>query len=87
MAGKNITERINAMESKKKQMESHLASLKARSKAEERKKDTRRKILVGSYFIKKFNDSESMDDLRTLMNGYLTDRRDRELFGLYDNCI
>lgn len=87
MAGKNLTQRIKSMEQKKNQVENQLAALRAKAKTDERKKDTRRKILVGSYFLKKYNDSGKMNELVDLMNAYLGDHRDRELFGLYDNYI
>ncbi|MEL1871640.1 mobilization protein, partial [Acinetobacter baumannii] len=47
------------------------------------KDDTRRKILLGSYLIKKMNDNEAnKEKILAELNEYLTEDRDRQLFNL-----
>lgn len=54
--------------------------LKAQLRAQERRDDTRRKILLGSWIL-----SQTGSDYRSLgarMNSYLVRAQDRKLFGL-----
>lgn len=54
-------------------------------KSRERKRDTRRKILIGSFFIDKANQDGSLDSLYQQMDVYLKRNADRELFQLNPN--
>ena len=77
--------KINRRERLEKQLESikaRLQSVKAREKTSERKKDTRRKILVGTYYLDQAEKNTSMDEIKTLMNKFLKHDFDREIFGL-----
>ncbi|HAU2056269.1 TPA: mobilization protein, partial [Legionella pneumophila] len=51
-------------------------------KSRERKRDTRRKILVGSYFIDKANQEGTLFDLYQKIDKYIKRNADRELFHL-----
>lgn len=51
MAKKSPSERIAQLEERKKQLEAKLASLNARERAGERKRETRRKIIVGGAVL------------------------------------
>ena len=67
----------------KAQQEAKLAKEKERQKEQDRKDDTRIKILLGSYLKKKMDsnpdfNSQILDELEN----YLTAERDRKLFGL-----
>ena len=53
-----------------------------REKSKERKDNTRRKILIGSYYLEKSNKNNSFDSVVKLMNSYLTRDSDRMLFDL-----
>ena len=56
-----------------------------RAKTKERKLETRRKILVGSYFIEQYINKNEYNELVKLMDEYLTRESDRNVFGLdYD---
>ncbi|WP_298065653.1 hypothetical protein [uncultured Acinetobacter sp.] len=58
---------------------------RTKQKEQERKDDTRRKILLGSYLIKKMNANEAnKEKILAELNEYLTEDRDRQLFGLSD---
>lgn len=66
---------------KKQRLEQQIASAKSRMKRKERVDDTRKKILVGAYFLEvKYKDKE--DELKKLLDGFLVRDNDRALFGL-----
>jgi hypothetical protein len=73
----------NQIQLLKAQQEAKLAKEKERQKEQDRKDDTRIKILLGSYLKKKMDsnpdfNSQILDELEN----YLTAERDRKLFGL-----
>jgi len=66
---------------KKQRLEQQIASAKSRQKKKERVDDTRKKILVGAYFLEvKYKDKEN--ELIKILDGFLTRDNDRALFGL-----
>ena len=66
---------------KKEKIEEQIASTKARLKKKERLEDTRKKILVGAFFMEvKYKGKE--DELAKLLDGFLVREKDRALFGL-----
>ena len=82
-----LEQKIEQQEQKLKQLkaqqEAKLAKEKERQKEQDRKDDTRIKILLGSYLKKKMDsnpdfNSQILDELEN----YLTAERDRKLFGL-----
>ena len=60
------------------------AGERTKKKEQERKDDTRRKILLGSYLIKKMQNEVNKEKILAELNEYLTENRDRQLFGLPD---
>ena len=83
----NIEKKIEAQLEKLKQLKAQKQAIEARErtkqKEQERKDDTRRKILLGSYLIKKMNDNEAnKEKILAELNEYLTEDRDRMLFNL-----
>lgn len=74
---------IGKLEQRKNALERRLQIARTRLKNEERKKDTRRKILVGAMLLAKAQeDLEAQSALIRQLDNYLTAQRDRELFGL-----
>jgi hypothetical protein len=74
---------IEKLEQQKNALERRLQMARTRLKNEERKKDTRRKILVGAMLLAKAEeDLEAQSELNRQLGSYLTAQRDRELFGL-----
>ena len=55
---------------------------KAKQKEQERKDETRRKVLLGSYLLKKMEDEAEKQKILAEINEYLTEDRDRKLFNL-----
>ena len=82
----NIEKKIEAQLEKLKQLKAQkqaaLAREKAKQKAQERKDDTRRKILLGSFLMKQMEDEAQKQKILAGLNQYLTEDRDRKLFGL-----
>lgn len=82
----NIEKKIEAQLEKLKQLKAQKQAIEARErtkqKEQERKDDTRRKILLGSYLIKKMQNEASKEKILAELNEYLTEDRDRKLFNL-----
>ena len=86
-SAENIEKKIEAQLEKLKQLKAQKQAIEARGKPskkeQERKDDTRRKILLGSYLIKKMNANEAnKEKILADLNEYLTEDRDRQLFDL-----
>jgi large subunit ribosomal protein L7/L12 len=69
----------------KSQLEAKIKLEKERELTRGRKNETRRKILVGAYFIEKFTKSDSLEKLFTELDKFLYKPKDRVLFGLDPN--
>lgn len=83
----NLDKKIEAQLEKLKQLKAQKQAIEARERAkqkeQDRKDDTRRKILLGSYLIKKMESNEAnKQKILADLNEYLTEDRDRKLFGL-----
>ena len=82
----NIEKKIEAQLEKLKQLKAQKQAIEAREKTkqkeQQRKDDTRRKILLGSYLIKKMQNEANKEKILAELNEYLTEDRDRLLFGL-----
>ena len=86
-SAENIEKKIEAQLEKLKQLKAQKQAIEAREKTkqkeQERKDDTRRKILLGSYLIKKMQSNEAnKEKILAELNEYLTENRDRQLFDL-----
>ena len=65
------------------QIKARIQSLEAADKTRERKKDLRRKILLGAYVLQQLKAGDSRAEaFRAELDGYLTRDQDRALFGL-----
>ena len=67
---------------RQKQLEARIADAEAREKNHERKKDTRRKILIGAYYLDEARKANAVDELAHTLDDYLKRDSDRALFGL-----
>lgn len=74
-------EAIQKMEAQRAKLDARIQLLKNKKNAEERKKDTRRKILAGAYLIKLMGGDLQRLGMRLKDAGCL-DERDRGLFDL-----
>ena len=87
-AAETLEKKIEAQLEKLKQLKAQKQAIEARErtkqKEQERKDDTRRKILLGSYLIKKMQNEANKEKILAELNEYLTENRDRQLFDLPD---
>ena len=85
-SAENIEKKIEAQLEKLKQLKAQKQAIEAREKTkqkeQDRKDDTRRKILLGSYLIKKMQNEANKEKILAELNEYLTEDRDRKLFNL-----
>ena len=82
----SLEQKIAKHEERLKQLKAQKQAVLAREKKklseQQRKEDTRRKILLGSYLLKKMEDQTEREKILAEINEYLTEERDRKLFGL-----
>lgn len=81
MAEKKLTKLEKLLE-KKKRLDAQIQQTQAKDKSTEKKRDTRRKILVGAYFLDQAAINKTMKDIEQKMDSYLKKNIDRVLFGL-----
>ena len=87
-SAETLEKKIDAQLEKLKQLKAQKQAIEARErtkkKEQERKDDTRRKSLLGSYLIKKMQNEANKEKILAELNEYLTEERDKKLFGLLD---
>lgn len=76
---KSTLERLKEQRAK---IEARIQAAENRNKHTQRKQDTRRKILIGSYYFDKAIKENKLEDIKKLMDDYLTRDSDRKLFEL-----
>ena len=82
---KSVKSKIEKLKKKQEVLKARIQLIENREKAKERKLDTRKKILVGSYFIEKYMEDKKESELIKIMDQYLTRQSDRKVFDLdYD---
>ncbi len=76
------TPELEALMKKRAQLDARIQNLKAKEASQQRKDDTRRKILVGSYILDKNQKSGTMEKIIQELDKFLSKPNDRALFGL-----
>ena len=74
--------RLERLKEQREKLNSRIQAVEARVKTSERKKDIRKKILVGAYYLDAAEKNNTMAEIKSLMDKYLKRDFDRELFGL-----
>lgn len=74
--------KIEVLLKKREQLEARIKLEQRKDCAKERKDDTRRKILVGAYYLDKHVENNTMDSLISHLSAFLIRPNDRNLFGL-----
>jgi len=75
--------RLKKLKQRREQIEARIKNLEARDRSREKKRDTRRKILIGAFFMEQMEKDEPMKKkILAGLNGFLVRANDRELFGL-----
>jgi len=75
-------QKIENLEKKIKQLRARKVAEETKLKRQAKKDDTRRKILIGAYYLDKAERNDTVAELYRQMDGFLTRDNDRELFGL-----
>jgi hypothetical protein len=76
------SEKVQKLKEKRNALNARIQMIEAREKTRERKEETRRKILVGAYFLDEHRKNEKMEELVKKLNHYLERNLDRKLFDL-----
>ena len=80
MLEREITAQIQKIEEQKRQLEERLVTMRTKKRKQGRYEDTKKKILIGAYFMEKYKNK--MDELVPQLDRFLVRDVDRELFGL-----
>ena len=73
---------LDSLKKKRDIINARIRLMQNREQSKERKDNTRRKILIGSFYLEQANKNNSFDSIVKLMNSYLTRDSDRMLFDL-----
>lgn len=73
---------IEKLKEQREQLNSRIQKLEAAEKHREKKRETRRKILVGAYYLHEARQNHTFDELTKKMDTFLTRKSDRLLFEL-----
>lgn len=80
---KNSQQKIDELNKRKAQIEALIQKEKAKARTEERKQDTRRKIIAGALALEHASiDPTFGEQLHRLLDKYVTRPQDRALFDL-----
>jgi len=86
MADKHLSikhsHRLQRLKEQREKIDARIQAAESRIKSSERKKDIRRKILVGAYYLDKTIKENNMGELKGIMDKFLTRNADRILFDL-----
>ena len=73
---------LDKLKSQQVKLAARIQQIEARSKVSERKQETRRKILVGAYYLDQARKNDKMEEIKNNLRDYLTRKSDRQLFDL-----
>lgn len=79
---KKIADQLEKLKQLKAQKQAIEARERTKTKEQARRDDTRRKILLGSYLLKKMENESNKEKILIELNEYLLEDRDRLLFNL-----
>lgn len=79
---KQSKQALEKLKEQRDKLNARIQQKEARLKSSERKMDTRKKILIGSYFLDNAIKENKLDEIKSLMDKYLKRNSDRFLFDL-----
>ena len=82
---KNTRDKVGKLKEKQEVLKGRIQLIENREKSKKRKLETRKKILIGSYFLEKYQKDNEMKKLQDIMSKYLSRESDRKVFGLTSN--
>ncbi len=74
--------KLKRLEARRERIAARIQRLRGRANADERKRDTRRKIIAGAYLIRLMGGDLERVGKRLAEAGYIDSDRDAALFGL-----
>jgi len=74
--------RLESLKKQQEQLKAKIQALEASESSRERKRETRRKIIVGAFYLDKAREENRFEDLVKIMDDYLSRDTDRALFSL-----
>lgn len=73
---------LDKLKKQRSQLNKRIQAMETRNKVSERKQDTRRKILLGSYHLEQAKKENQWEQVKEIMSTYLKRNADRVLFDL-----
>lgn len=77
-----MSQNLERLKKKRDTLNARIKLAQNRESLKEKKNDTRRKILVGAYYLEQANKNNSYDEIIKIMSDYLVRDSDRKIFGL-----
>lgn len=74
--------KLEKLKQQREQLNARIQKFEAAEKTRERKRETRRKILIGAYYLDQAKTQDKFDEIVKLMDDYLKRNSDRSLFDL-----
>lgn len=74
--------KVDSLKKKRDILNARIQLIQNREQSKIRKGETRKKILIGAYYLEQAEKKNSFDDLLKLMDTYLIRGSDRKLFNL-----
>ena len=78
---------LDKLKEQREKLNARILQQESRLKQNQRKTDTRKKILVGSYYIDQATKNGTFNELISLMNNYLTRKSDKKLFEIQNSIL
>lgn len=79
---KQSKQTLEKLKEQRDKLNARIQQKEARLKSSERKMDTRKKILIGSYFLDDAIKNGKLDEIKNKLDAFLTRNSDRRLFNL-----
>lgn len=74
--------KIEILKLKQEAIKATIKKIEQQDKTRNRKQETRKKILVGSFYLEQIEKDGKTEELKKAMNKFLRRKNDRQLFGL-----
>jgi aspartokinase len=81
--GKQMSDRLQKLKEQQEQLNAKIKRIEQKEKEQQRKVDTRKKILIGAMVLDKMSKSEKVNaKVISELSVYLTSERDKKLFDI-----
>lgn len=79
---KGNAQQLEKLKVQREKINARIQKMESLHKTRQRKEETRRKILIGSYFLEEALKNNTFDGIKQKMNEFLKRNSDRSLFNL-----